>query len=353
MRPRERQLAAIRHELTDRLSIDAICVENAQEIAAYLDIPVDAVLDRLGIDGRIVAAGYRGMLPPETNGMIWNEWGTVSTGDYSTMRHHPLAAASSVAEVARASWPDPRQYDFTAAAGVARSLAETYAVRGPYWQPLFCRVCDLFGMEEAMVRMLTETEIFEAALEAVFQYTATYCEYLLDACGDAMPILCLGDDFATQRGLMIDPEQWRALLKPRYARLFEIGKQRGKFVWFHSCGDITAVLPDLIDIGMDVWETVQLHTLPCSPQQLKREYGAHLTFFGAVSTQRLPFVSPAEIQDEVMVCIETLGKGGGYICGPDHHIKPDVPPENAVALFDAAQRYRGEGYTRARCPATA
>ena len=347
MIPRDRQLAAIRHELTDRLSIDAICVENADAIAAYLSIAVEQVRDRLGIDGRVVAAPYTGMLAQVKQ----NEWGTGDTGDYSAGQRRPLAHAAGVTEVERYPWPDPRQYDFTAAAGVARSLAGTYAVRGPYWQPLFCRVCDLFGMEEAMVRMLTETAIFEAALEAVFQYTATYCEQLLDACGDAMPVLCLGDDFATQRGLMIDPEQWRALLKPRYARLFEIGKQRGKFIWFHSCGDITAVLPDLIDIGMDVWETVQLHTLPCSPRQLKREYGAHLTFFGAVSTQRLPFVSPAKIQDEVMACIEALGRDGGYICGPDHHVKPDVPPENAVALFDAAQLYRGDGFTREICPA--
>ena len=84
---------------------------------------------------------------------------------------------------------------------------------------------------------------------------------------------------------------------------------------------------------MDVWETVQVHTLPLSPQDLKRQYGRHITFFGAVSTQRLPFSTPAQVRDEVRRCIDALGEGGGYICGPDHHVKPDVSAENTVALF--------------------
>ncbi len=118
--------------------------------------------------------------------------------------------------------------------------------------------------------------------------------------------------------------------------MFELGKSRGKFVWFHSCGDITAILSDLIDIGVDVWETVQLHTLPMSAEELKREYGKHITFFGGINTQRLPFAKPEEIRAEVIDCIKILGKGGGYICGPDHHIKPDVSVENTLALFDTA-----------------
>jgi uroporphyrinogen decarboxylase len=139
---------------------------------------------------------------------------------------------------------------------------------------------------------------------------------------------------------MISPAHWRRYLKPRYAHLFEIGARARKPVWFHSCGNILAVIPDLIEIGMDVWETVELHTLPISAVQLKREYGRDLTFFGGINTQRLPFVTPAEVEAEVGRCIEALGRDGGYICGPDHHIKPDVPPENAVALFEAARQFQ-------------
>jgi uroporphyrinogen decarboxylase len=248
--------------------------------------------------------------------------------------------------VERYPWPDSSHYDYDGAAKTAGRWGKQYAVRGPYWQPLFCRACDLLGMEEAMIKMTLAPVLFEAVLDKVFCHTAALCSRLLDACGDDMPIFCLGDDFATQRGMMLSPQHWRKFLKPLYARLFAIGKQAGKYVWFHSCGDITEVLPDLLDIGMDVWETVQLHTLPMSAQALKQEYGRDLTFFGGINTQRLPFATPDEVRSEVTACIEALGGNGGYICGGDHHIKPDVPAENAVALYAAARAFRRDSYTR-------
>jgi uroporphyrinogen decarboxylase len=331
---------AIRHQVSDRIPVDAIAVENQPAIARELGIPESAVLDRLGLDGRIVAAGYT---KPGRPGLT--EWGTPSTGDYGTTRGgYPLADAQSIREIERYRWPSEDDYDYTAAATAARAAGQ-FAVRGPYWKPLFCRVCDLFGMERAMETMLAEPRLFEAALDRVFAHTVEYCERMLAACGDALPILCLGDDFATQRGMMIAPEHWRKWLKPRYARLFTLGKRHGKPVWFHSCGDVTAVVPDLIEIGLDVWETVQLHTLPLTPRELKREYGKHITFFGAVNTQRLPFATPDQVREEVRRCIEVLGEGGGYICGPDHHVKPDVPAANAIALFDEARAFRRPGYT--------
>ena len=82
-----------------------------------------------------------------------------------------------------------------------------------------------------------------------------------------------------------------------------------------------------------------------SAERLKATYGRHVTFFGGVNTQRLPFVKPAAVREEVLRCIEVLGKGGGYICGPDHHIKPDVPAENVVALYETVRRFRGAGYS--------
>lgn len=144
---------------------------------------------------------------------------------------------------------------------------------------------------------------------------------------------------------MMDPALWRRMLKPRYAQLFALGKRHGLPIWFHSCGDITAVLPDLIDIGMDVWETVQLHTLPISPEKLKQEYGRQLTFFGGINTQQLPFMTLEQVCSSVQRVIEVLGRDGGYICGPDHHIKSDVPPANTVALFETARRFQRTGYT--------
>jgi uroporphyrinogen decarboxylase len=342
MNPRERQLATIRHRTPDRISLDAIQIEICPEIAAYLGIAEAEVYDALGIDGRMVGPRYIGPLPDPAGGFELTQWGTADGGPYGATgaNPYPLAAAGTVAEVDAYPWPDPDRYDYPACAAAARALHERYAVRGPGWMPVFWRACELFGMAETMVKMLAQPAVFEAAIERIFEHVHEVCRRTVAECGDALDILIIEDDFASQASLMISPAHWRRYLKPRYEKLFEIGARAGKPVWFHSCGNILAVLPDLIEIGMDVWETVELHTLPISAAQLKRAYGRDLAFFGGVNTQRLPFITPAEVVAEVVRCIEALGGEGGYICGPDHHIKPDVPPENAVALFRAAQAYR-------------
>lgn len=345
MLPKERVLTAIAHQLPDRIPTDAIHIENTWNIAKHLNVPEASVLGLLGIDGRIVSAPYIGAAQEPINGIRVTEWQTPDTGDYSTYRHYPLAGIDSVHELSRHHFPQPSQYDYAIAREHAKELDKVYAVRGPYWKPLFCQVCDLVGMEDALIMLKSDTVLFEAILDRVFEHTYEYCRQLLDTCGEYLPILCLGDDFATQRGLMLDPVDWRRYLLPRFADLFALGKSANKVVWFHSCGDITAVLPQLIDIGMDVWETVQLHTLPMNPSKLKKEYGRHITFFGGVNTQRLPFMSPQEVAAETTRVIEALGAGGGYICGPDHHIKPDVSAEATLQLFDTARAFRKFGYT--------
>jgi uroporphyrinogen decarboxylase len=347
MNHRERVLAAIRHEVPDRIPVDAIKIENTAEIAQWLGIGEESVYDRLGIDGQIIAAEqYTGELPMR-DGKPLSLWGAESGEDYGTTHFYALAAAASVKEVEHYLWPDGNRFNFDEIERSLQNWSGEYALRGPYWvsAPLFSTTCNLFGMEEALCKMLLEPAVFEACVEQVFRFSTTYLERFVASMSQKLDILYLADDFASQRGLMIKPVLWRKFLKPRYEKLFAIGKRLGLPVWFHSCGDITAVLPDLIEIGMDVWETVELHTLPMTPGELKRQYGREITFFGGVNTQRLPFITPDEAAEEVRGCIDALGKGGGYICGPDHHIKPDVPAANAAALFEAARSYAKSGYT--------
>jgi uroporphyrinogen decarboxylase len=348
MNHRERVLAAIHHEVPDRVPIDAINIENTKAVANLLEIPEESVYDRLGIDGQVIAAErYTGELPIR-DGKTLSLWGTENGEDYGTTHFYALAAATSVAEVDRYIWPDGNLFNFDELDIALKDWPGKYALRGPYWvsAPLFSTTCNLMGMEEAMCKMLIEPAVFEACIEQVFRFSYTYVERFTATIGPKLDILYLADDVASQRGLMMKPALWRKYLKPRYEKLFAIGKRLGLPIWFHSCGDITAVLPDLIEIGMDVWETVELHTLPISPEELKREYGRHISFFGGVNTQSLPFKTSNEVADEVRNCIDVLGKGGGYICGPDHHIKPDVPPANVVALFDTARAFAKTGYTQ-------
>ncbi|MCP4752682.1 MAG: hypothetical protein GY866_17485 [Proteobacteria bacterium] len=349
MTPKERQLAAIRRELTDRVSVDAMFIYNQAEIASHLGVEARGLLDRLGIDGRVVLLEYQNEFTAPSSDPDRIIWSTTllddSSSQYGTSRVYPLAGARSLADIEAYQWPDPDDFGYDKAIEIARFFGESHAVRGPLWVPVFCKACDLFGMEEAMVRMMLEPDIFEAVLDRITDLHVAVCERLLDACGDSMPIFYIGDDFATQRGLMISPEKWREFIKPRLDRIIDVGRRRNKYIWFHSCGDITSVLPDLIEMGIDVWETVQLQTLPFSPEELKKRFGDRLTFFGGINTQRLPFAKSEEIREEVARCIEVLGRGGGYICGPDHTVNDDIPPQNTADVFDAACSFRREGYT--------
>ena len=187
--------------------------------------------------------------------------------------------------------------------------------------------------------------VFEAIVEHVFEFVYEHCRRCLEACGEHLLVFAVGDDFAGQRGLLLAPKVWRQIFKPRYARLFELGKRYGKYVQMHSCGNISAVLPDLVDSGLDIWQTVQLHTLPMTPEQLKQRFGRNLTFFGGINTQRLAFQAPAQVRNEVQRCITALGRQGGYIVSPDHMLKLDVPLDNIIALYETAREFRAPGYT--------
>ena len=143
-----------------------ICIENVPQVAEYLGIPEAEVHDRLGIDGRIVAAPYAGEPGADP-------WQTEALSDYGTEHSYALASAESCRGCGAVPLAGPGLLRLRGAAQAARTLSASYAVRGPYWMPLFCRVCSLMGMEEAMVKMHAQPEVFEAAVEGVFDFT--YC----------------------------------------------------------------------------------------------------------------------------------------------------------------------------------
>ena len=118
-------------------------------------------------------------------------------------------------------------------------------------------------------------------------------------------------------------------------------------MWFHGCGTFREVMPDLIDIGLDVWGPVQMHLPGNDPVELMQEYGQQITFAGGINTQRtLPFGTPEEVRYEVRERIRVLGQDGGYLCGPDHTTGPEVPVRNVLALFDVIRNFRGDGVAR-------
>ncbi|MEN6313843.1 MAG: uroporphyrinogen decarboxylase family protein [Clostridiaceae bacterium] len=198
---------------------------------------------------------------------------------------------------------------------------------------MFERAWTLTGMENLLINMLIEPEFVENLLDSILEHNLKVIDIALEYDIDGFHF---GDDWGQQKGLIMGPDCWRRFIKPRVAKMYERVKNKGKFVSQHSCGDISEILPDLIDMGLDVYQTFQPEIYDIG--KVKKEYGSNLTFWGGISTQRLlPFAAPEEIKSVTREIIKILGKDGGYIAAPTHSVPGDVPPENIVALIDAFQ----------------
>lgn len=162
---------------------------------------------------------------------------------------------------------------------------------------------------------------------------------MLRAVGDAADVVIYADDIAFQNGPMVSPEIYQRLLRPRQARFFDLLASSGLKVLYHSCGNILPLLGDLIDMGVDAVNPVQVSAGPMGDTAaLNREWGDHLTFWGGIDTHRvLPRGTPADVRAEVHLRLNDLAPGGGYVMAAVHDIQAEVPPENVCAMFDAAE----------------
>jgi uroporphyrinogen decarboxylase len=165
---------------------------------------------------------------------------------------------------------------------------------------------------------------------------------LAHAVGPYVTIFAIYQDFGTQRGELISPDLFKWSIVPPYRRIFDWIHQNTNWkVWFHSCGSIYRLIPHMIEMGIDILNPVQCNTPNMEPERLKKEFGDRLVFWGGgTDTQTvLPFGTPDEVQQQVRERISTLGADGGYVFAPSQDIQADVPPENLVAMYDAAQEY--------------
>jgi uroporphyrinogen decarboxylase len=347
MTGRERVLAAVNHELPDRVPVHVMGFDAIGPFCDRFGLDgVDDLRQALGLDVVWITPSYVG--PEIAEGLSY--WGTHNIADnagYSQSRqHNPLATATTPAEVESFPWPSPNDFDYQSLRKNAEIIGERAAGLNLGWEPVFCRVLDLFGMEAGMMAMRTNPSLIEAAVCHIEEYIMEKTVRSLDVVADRIDFYWYGDDFGTQRGMMIRPEDWRRFFAPTYRRLIDQARGYGLKNWFHACGAFPQVMPDLVDMGIDVWETSQVHLAGNNPEKLKREYGEQITFCGGINTQwTLPFGTTEDVRREVRERIAVLGKGGGYICGPDHTVRPEVPVDNVVAMLDEAKSFRGHGYT--------
>jgi len=197
----------------------------------------------------------------------------------------------------------------------------------------FERAWSLRTMEELLADMHTsETGTFEL-FERILNHHLILLDFVLDRDFEAV---YFGDDWGQQRGLIMGPAYWRKYIKPGMAKMFAKVKSKGKYVVLHSCGDLREIMGDLVDIGMDVYNTVQPEIYDL--EELKAGYGKHMTIYGGISTQQfLPRATAAQCAEKAGWMIENIGKGGGLVLSPTHAVTPDIPVENIIALAETAR----------------
>ncbi len=230
------------------------------------------------------------------------------------------------------SFPDPAAaYRFEHLDAWCAANASHYTILwvGDLWE----RATFLCGMERLLLWVALEPAFVDALLRGVADYILRTMDILFDRF--AFDGIALSDDYGTQKAMLVSPDAWRRFVKPRLADIFAAAAAAGRTVFLHSCGNVRPVVPDLIDIGLDILHPIQPEAMDVA--ELKRSFGRHLTFCGGLGTQDLLVnATPAQIHREVARLKDEMGRGGGYILEPGITVQADVPLANLLAVIEAA-----------------
>lgn len=377
--PRERVIKALNHKEPDRVPIDlggfqtGIHKNAYKALINYLGIkediemldpvqqivkPGETILQKFHVDIRYITAhgpdSFRGGIEKnERNGRIWHdlkdEFGVVwSMPDdqmlYMDISHHPLANAR-IEDIAAYPFPDGSDRSrFTGVRDTALKLHnETdYAVSTGIGGVIYETCWYLRGLEQWYFDMLANPGFCEALMEQILKYWYNYYTGFMEAVGDLVDVVMIGDDIAGQEGPLYSPDFYRSVVKPRQKKLVQhIHSLTKAKIWYHTCGSCIEYIPDLIDIGVDIINPVQISAFNMDPVRLKKQFGDHIVFWGGgIDAQHvLPFASPGQVREEVKKSMEAFKPGGGYIFNNVHNIQSGVPPENIVAMFEAAYEF--------------
>jgi len=352
MKPRERILAALNHEEPDRCPMQiSFTPEFAERLRADLQVKGQRVhnphgggntyeLERaLGEDMLLTSVGWANSYYQQIGPYV-DEWGVgwdahpyetpFGVGHYTEIVSHPLADDNAILSYTP---PDPNRPElYTEAARVVREFKDEYWIVGVTVTTIFEAAWALRGLQQMLVDFVENPDLADAILEIPYRYHLTAAKKLVEL---GVDMIWIGDDVGAQNGMLISPRHWRRFLKPRMATFISELKALNPAikVAYHSDGNILPIIPELIEIGVDILNPIQPACM--DPAEIKRQFGDRLCFWGSIDEQHtLPYGTPEDVRQEVLLRLRTIGKGGGLIIGPTHHVQLDTPMENFWAMVN-------------------
>ena len=350
---RTRVHAALKRQPVDRVPIWMwFHPDTSSRLGSALEIPVAHLADALGDDVRQAWVGnnyaMEGIVHEKEGETHTDAWGIqwVRQGPFNQIRRSPLAGANEE-EITRYQFPHGHIGDLLAPMeSVAADPGDRFV--GCDISPcLLEMIFRVRGMESALLDIAASPDAARSLMHRAADFSIRLAQ---EACERfSLDWLWTGDDVGSQRAMMISPQRWRELIRPHLAAIFSVGKSHGLWVAYHSCGSIRPIIPDLIEIGLDVLNPIQSNCPGMDPPELKREFGEKISFMGGVDTQQLlPEGTPDEVFGATRTLLEAMtAGGGGYILAASHAVPPETPLDNIFAMYDAAGVTRQEIFDRA------
>ncbi len=374
---RERVLKSLNFEEPDRIPIDVGASRDSSFVKDEYDIlrkylklppsdpPITSLMMRtVDVDEDVYQhfdIDFRGVYPGSSREAEWldertykDNWNIVRVRPegsyYFDLLESPLSGDITVKDIANFDWPDPDAAAITAplkkrVREIREKVDKAIVLCLP--APIVHTSQYLRGFEDWFMDCAADVDLITALFDAVLEVNMQVAKNELEAVGQDVDIAICGDDMGTQGGLQFHPDFFRAHLKPRLKKYFDQVHTIAPNIkmLFHSCGSIEPILDDLIEIGVDIINPVQVTAKDMGSEHLSKKFGKRVCFWGAIDTQHvLPYETPEEVKKEVERRINDFGRGGGYVVSAVHNIQPGVPPENIEAMFEHAKEYSRKFY---------
>lgn len=361
MNSKERVLMAVNHQEPDMVPVDYWATpEITERLQQYYGIhEYEELMKELGVDCRYIQGpSYVGLkmrtYPDHTEEDLWGVRRVTVSGSrgvfkwsYKEVAISPLEKAETVQEIEayiKERWPSADWWDYSNVeaecdrhAGYCVIYAGDRLDRTAQLKPAMY----LRGIQQILMDMVINPAIAHCLFDAIAQYFFEYIRRVFQASKGKIDIFMMGDDMGTQNGPMISVDMWRKFFKANFRRFIDIAHQFGIKVMYHTCGSVRALIPEFIDCGLDILQSLQPKARGMDLAELKKEYGKYLAFHGGLDIQEtLPFGTVDDVRQMVKCAMEAGKPGGGYIICTAHNIQPDTPTRNVVALFEACKEFR-------------